>query len=70
MEAHRYEFVIDGALSERACAAFPQLRATVAEHPELTHLVGPVSGRAALRTILGLMDDMCLKLHGLRQLPD
>ncbi len=53
-----YEFVVEGLLSARACAAFPELQAMHAG--EQTRLTGPVDGRAGLRSVLDRLDAMGL----------
>ncbi|MBV7706811.1 hypothetical protein NOVA_28900 [Nocardia nova] len=67
--AGTYEFVIDGVLSERACAAFPELRALVCEQHATTRFIGVITGHSGLQSILHRIDDMGLVLTGLRQLP-
>nr|WP_194825234.1 hypothetical protein [Nocardia sp. XZ_19_231] len=50
-----YEFVVEGLLSARACAAFPELQAL--HVGELTRLTGSVDGRAGFRSVLDRLDD-------------
>ncbi|AXK89248.1 hypothetical protein [Nocardia farcinica] len=69
-ECTRYQFIIDGGLSERARAAFPELTATVAPHKTATTLFGPVPDSTAMRGILARIDDLGLTLLEMRRLPD
>ncbi|TLF77349.1 hypothetical protein [Nocardia cyriacigeorgica] len=65
----RYEFILDGELSERALAAFPEL--TPGRHRQgTTVLYGPLTGPTAMRAILARIDNLGLTLLEMRQLPD
>lgn len=65
----RYEFILDGELSDRALAAFPELSS--GRHQALTtSLFGSVSDSTALRGILARIDDLGLTLLEMRRLPD
>lgn len=65
----RYQFLIEGQVSERVAAAFPDLRC-VHSATGLTSIFGPVRDHAAMRAILARIDSMGLNLVELRQLPD
>lgn len=65
----RYEFVVEGDLSERAKAAFPDL--AVARVPlTYTRLFGPIDDDTALRGMLARFDALGLTVVELRRLPD
>lgn len=65
----RYEFVVEGDLSERAKAAFPDL--AVARVPAtFTRLFGPIDDETALRGMLARFDALGLTVVELRRLPD
>ncbi|MFC8048108.1 hypothetical protein [Nocardia sp. NPDC057353] len=66
----RYQFIIDGELSERALAAFPELAASNRAPGAVTTLYGPVTDPAALRGLLARIDALGLTLLELRQMPD
>ncbi|MET7767127.1 hypothetical protein [Nocardia sp. NPDC005366] len=66
----RYQFIIDGKLSERALAAFPELAASDRAPGEVTTLYGPVTDSAALRGIMARIDSLGLTLLEMRQMPD
>lgn len=66
----RYQFVIDGELSERAIAAFPELRHSEHSAPGTTTLYGTVADSTAMRGIMARIDVLGLTLVGLSQLPD
>lgn len=51
-EQMRYEFVVDGELTERALAAFPEFTVGPSRRA-VTTLCGPVAGGTQLRGILG-----------------
>ncbi|MFC9877579.1 hypothetical protein [Nocardia salmonicida] len=61
-----YEFVVNGMLSARACAAFPELQAMHAD--DQTRLTGPVDGRAGFRSVLNRLDAMGLTPIAITQL--
>lgn len=64
----RYEFILDGELSDRALAAFPELSG---RHRALTtSLYGPVADGTVMRGILARIDDLGLTLLEMRRLPD
>ncbi|MFI6866155.1 hypothetical protein [Nocardia sp. NPDC050406] len=65
----RYQFVVDGELSERALAAFPELSAAPRRHG-MTVLFGAVASPTAMRGILARLDNLGLTLLEMRQLPD
>ena len=65
----RYEFIVRGALSERAVAAFPELTATAAPIG-FTQLTGMVSGDQELRAMLARFDALGLTLVEMRQISD
>lgn len=65
----RYEFVVEGDMSERAKAAFPDLAA--ARIPAtFTRLFGPIDNDTALRGMLARFDALGLTVVELRRLPD
>ncbi|MGB3372497.1 MAG: hypothetical protein WBA81_17885 [Rhodococcus sp. (in: high G+C Gram-positive bacteria)] len=65
----RYEFTVEGDLSERAKAAFPDL--SVARIPTtFTRLFGPIDDETALRGMLARFDALGLTIVELRRLPD
>jgi hypothetical protein len=65
----RYEFVVEGDLSERARAAFPDL--SFARTPAtFTRLFGPIDDETALRGMLARFDALGLSVVELRRLPD
>ncbi|MBF6214075.1 hypothetical protein IU433_21185 [Nocardia puris] len=66
--AVRYQFIIDGELSDRARAAFPELTATSC--PCATSLHGPVPDQTAMRAVLAMIDNLGLTLVEMRRLPD
>ncbi|UGT60266.1 hypothetical protein LTT61_24140 [Nocardia asteroides] len=66
----RYQFIIDGDLSERALAAFPELTASKRAPGAVTTLYGPVTDAAALRGLLARIDALGLTLLELRRMPD
>ncbi|MFF0543097.1 hypothetical protein ACWEVD_26300 [Nocardia thailandica] len=66
----RYQFVIDGELSDRAIAAFPELRRSEHSASGTTTLYGTVPDSTAMRGIMARIDVLGLTLVGLSQLPD
>ena len=66
----RYQFVIDGELSERALAAFPELSRSVHSSAGTTILFGSLTDSTAMRGVLARIDAMGLTLLGMSQLPD
>ncbi|NNH68951.1 hypothetical protein HLB23_03525 [Nocardia uniformis] len=65
----RYQFVLDGELSDRALAAFPDLDALPRRHGR-TVLFGAVTDPTAMRGVLARIDNLGLTLLEMRQLPD
>ncbi|MEU0539060.1 hypothetical protein [Nocardia sp. NPDC005978] len=65
----RYQFVVDGELSDRALAAFPDLSSTPPQHGT-TVLFGAVPDPTAMRGVLARLDNLGLTLLEMRQLPD
>ncbi|MGN2641264.1 hypothetical protein ACWEKT_21580 [Nocardia takedensis] len=66
----RYQFIIDGTLSERAVAAFPELSVSDRAPGDVTTLYGPVPDPVALRGIMARIDSLGLTLLEMRQMPD
>ncbi|WP_280232915.1 hypothetical protein [Nocardia cyriacigeorgica] len=66
----RYQFVIEGELSERALAAFPELTASTRSARATTTLYGPVADNTAMRGILARIDSLGLTLLEMARLPD
>lgn len=66
----RYQFVIDGELSERALAAFPELSRSDHSSAGTTTLFGTLSDTTAMRGVLAHIDSLGLTLLGMAQLPD
>lgn len=64
-----YQFVVDGVLSERVLAAFPELQATVDEKHGTTALFGRMHDPTTMRSIMTRLDDLGLTLLEMRQLP-
>lgn len=67
--AIRFQFVIDGEVSERVLAAFPELASTRFENG-CTSLYGPVADYTGMRGILARLDSLGLSVLELRRLPD
>ena len=67
-DIRRYEFRVAGLLSERTRGAFPDM--TVVDAPPETVIVGDVLDDAHLYGVLGLLQDLGLRLTALRQVPD
>ncbi|EME18695.1 hypothetical protein [Rhodococcus triatomae] len=65
----RYEFLVRGALSERALAAFPEL-AHGSAPAECTRLTGPVDGDQGLRALLARFDVLGLTVIEMRRLSE
>ena len=70
MTALCYQFIVDGVLSDRALAAFPELRAAVDDRHRTTTLYGMVADRTAMRGILARLDNLGFTLLELRQMPN
>lgn len=64
----RYQFTIDGELSERALAAFPELIGNRGQGT--TVLSGPVTDSTGVRTILARIDNLGLTVLEMHRLPD
>ncbi|WP_405135260.1 hypothetical protein [Nocardia sp. NBC_01388] len=65
----RYQFIIEGELSDRALSAFPEL-ATTRRLPGTTVLFGPVDDSTVLRGMLSRIDNLGLTLLEMSRLPD
>lgn len=65
----RYQFLIDGDVSVRVQAAFPQLQAGHAVGG-FTTLYGPVADPTSMRSIMARLDALGLTVAELRRLPD
>jgi hypothetical protein len=65
----RYEFTVACPLSERAQAAFPELRLSDLD-PLRTTLYGPVEDRAHLEGILARFGTLGLEVTDMHRLPD
>lgn len=64
----RYQFTIDGELSERALAAFPEL---TGDHTHgTTVLAGPVTDPTGIRGILARIDNLGLTVIEMRRLAE
>ncbi len=64
-----YEFTVDGELSERALAAFPELRAEVDRQQIATKLTGELPDIAAARGVIARLDQLGLTLLSFRRFP-
>lgn len=64
----RYQFTIDGELSERALAAFPEL--TGGHTRGTTVLSGPITDSTGVRGILARIDNLGLTVIEMHRLPD
>ena len=64
-DVRRYEFRVAGLLSERTRGAFPDM--TVVDAPPETVIVGDVLDDAHLYGVLGLIQDLGLRLIALRR---
>ncbi|WP_237422002.1 hypothetical protein [Gordonia sp. SID5947] len=62
MSADEYEFVVDGALSDRAIACFPELTADVDHRHTTTRLTGALPDTAAVRGVMARLDTLGLVL--------
>ena len=65
----RYEFVVNGAVSETTLEAFPELSATVTPMAH-TSLYGPVRDSSDMTSLLARFADLGLEVVELRLLPD
>ncbi len=68
--AVRYRFVIEGDLSERALAAFPELTRSQHSTPGTTTPFGVVPDSTAVRGVLARIDSLGLTLIEMSRLPD
>lgn len=66
----RYQFVIEGELSERVLAAFPELRPSSHSPTGTTTLFGLVADSTAMRGVMARIDTLGLTLLSMSQLPD
>lgn len=66
---NRYQFIVDGMVSGRVLAAFPEL-ALASGDWVFTSLYGPVTDYSNLRGILARLDALGLTVGELRRLPD
>ncbi|NUP25389.1 MAG: hypothetical protein HOQ44_01620 [Nocardia sp.] len=64
----RYQFTIDGELSERALAAFPELSGDRSQGT--TVLCGPLTDPTGVRAVLARIDNLGLTVLEMRRLPD
>ncbi|MGW5386716.1 hypothetical protein [Nocardia sp. NPDC003963] len=64
----RYQFTIDGELSERALAAFPELNGDCGQGT--TVLSGPLTDPTGVRAVLARIDNLGLTMLEMRRLPD
>ncbi|GAB2661784.1 hypothetical protein [Nocardia goodfellowii] len=64
----KYQFVVEGALSERVLAAFPELESATRE--ATTALTGTVADSTAMRGVLARLDNLGLTLLEMRRLPE
>ncbi|WP_024800597.1 hypothetical protein [Nocardia sp. BMG51109] len=68
--AVRYQFVVEGELSERAQAAFPELARSDHSTAGTTTLYGVVPDSTAVRGVLARIDALGLTLLEMSRLPD
>ncbi|WP_280269334.1 hypothetical protein [Nocardia wallacei] len=68
--AVRYQFVIEGELSERARAAFPELARSDRSTSGTTTLYGTVPDSTAVRGVMARIDALGLTLLEMSRLPD
>lgn len=66
----RYQFIIEGELSARALAAFPDLTRSEMSTAGTTTLYGSMSDSTAVRAILARVDTLGLTLIEMSRLPD
>ncbi|BCK55878.1 hypothetical protein [Nocardia wallacei] len=69
-DAVRYQFVIEGELSERARAAFPELSRSDHSTSGTTTLYGTVPDNTAVRGVMARIDALGLTLLEMSRLPD
>lgn len=65
----RYQFIVDGMVSDRVLAAFPELAMARGDRG-FTSLYGPVTDYSSLRGIFARLDALGLMVVELRRLPD
>ncbi|HEY9313309.1 hypothetical protein [Williamsia sp.] len=65
----RYQFLIDGGMSDRVNAAFPDMQVAPTTGG-CTSLHGPVADYLAMRSIMARLDSLGLTIAELRRLPD
>ncbi len=63
----RYAFLVQGDLSDRVVAAFPELQASPTP-PNCTTLDGPIQDNTQLRGILARFDDLGLTVVEMRRI--
>ncbi|MFE6924651.1 hypothetical protein ACFVAV_26745 [Nocardia sp. NPDC057663] len=68
--AVRYQFVVEGELTDRAVAAFPELRRSAHSATGTTTLYGELADNTAMRGVLARIDVLGLTLLGMSRLPD
>ncbi|WP_280348405.1 hypothetical protein [Nocardia neocaledoniensis] len=66
----RYQFVLEGELTDRAIAAFPELRRSAHSPTGMTTLYGELADNTAMRGVLARIDALGLTLIGMSRLPD
>ncbi len=66
----RYQFVLEGELSDRVLAAFPELIPSDHAAAGTTTLFGTVADSTAVRGILARIDTLGLTLLEMSRLPD
>ncbi|MFF0494470.1 hypothetical protein ACWDSJ_06690 [Nocardia sp. NPDC003482] len=66
----RYQFVVEGELSDRALAAFPELNRSERSLSGTTTLFGAVPDSSAARGVLARIDSLGLTLLEMSRLPD
>ncbi|MBF6173833.1 hypothetical protein [Nocardia blacklockiae] len=69
-DAVRYQFVIEGELSERAQAVFPELMRSGHSTSGTTTLYGTVPDNTAVRGVMARIDALGLTLLEMSRLPD
>lgn len=62
VSAEEYEFVVDGTLSDRAIACFPELTADIDHRHTTTRLTGALTDTAAVRGVMARIDTLGLVL--------
>jgi hypothetical protein len=69
MDRHEYEFLVDGALSDRVLASFPELIALHDDRRTATRLSGELPDTAAARGVIARLDSLGLTLLEFRRRP-